>query len=172
MELTKEELCRVRLFAMDFDGIHTTRAHVFVNQEGVESVRCSRIDSLGLSLIRKKAGIELRVISKETNPVVTARCNKLQIKCEQAVETGEGKLEILQRIIRELGISKEETLYMGDDLQDLPPLRFVGLPVTVPGGRPQVKAVCKYTTTAEGGDGAIREVCDMILEARGIDLTV
>ncbi len=161
----------IKLFAMDFDGIHTDGC-VLTDQNGVESVFSSRIDGMGLELVRRRTDIQLRVISREVNPVVAARCQKLEIPCEQAVMTGEGKLQILQRIMRELGIAQEEVLYMGDDVNDLAILRFVGLPITVPKGHQSVKAVCKYTTIAPGGDGAIREVCELILQARGVDITV
>ena len=171
MNLTQEELCKIRLFAMDFDGIHTN-SFVYFDQNGVESVRCSRIDSFGLDFLKRKTDIELLVISKEANPVVSARCNKLKIRCAQAVETKEGKLEILMRVMKELDIFQSETLYMGDDLQDLSVLNYVAIPITVPSGRPQLKTVCRYVTSAPGGNGAIREVCELLLEARGIDLTV
>ena len=168
----EEDLRRIRLFAMDFDGIHTTDALVYTDQNGIESVRCSRIDGMGLELIRTRTDIHLRVISREENPVVTARCQKLRIPCEQAVMTGEGKLQILQRIMQDLGFNREETLYMGDDINDLAILRFVAISITVPGGHHAVKSVCKYVTTAPGGRGAIREVCELLLQARGIDITV
>lgn len=61
---------------------------------------------------------------------------------------------------------------MGDDVNDLPLLRYVALPITVPGGRLEVKRVCRYVTAAEGGNGAIREVCELLLRARGIDIAV
>ena len=164
-------LRHIRLFAMDFDGIHTD-GRVLTDQNAVESIWSSRIDGMGLELIRTRTDMQLRVISREVNPVVAARCQKLQIPCEQAVMTGEGKLQILQRIMRELIINPDEVLYMGDDVNDLAILQFVGLPITVPRGHPSVKAVCRYITTAQGGDGAIREVCELVLRARGIDIAV
>jgi len=165
----QSKLQKVRLIAMDFDGIHTDGC-VYTDQDGRETVRCSRIDGLGLEMIRKKTKIALCVVSKEVNPVVSSRCKKLQIASYQAIENSEGKLEILKRIMAEQGISPEEVVYMGDDLNDIAVLRYVGVPITVPNGHPLVKNVCVYITTASGGNGAIRELCEAILAANGVEL--
>jgi YrbI family 3-deoxy-D-manno-octulosonate 8-phosphate phosphatase len=162
-------LQRIKLLATDFDGIHTDGL-VYTDQDGHEMVRSSRIDSLGLDLLRRQTDVTLCVISKETNQVVAARCNKLQIPCYQAVETGEGKLDILKRVMAEQQLNPADVLYMGDDLTDIPILRCVGIPITVPHAHPLVKEVCLYVTKAPGGNGAIREVCEMLLVARGMEL--
>src|SRR3989338_9044570 len=113
MDITlKTKLENIRLVATDFDGVHTNGC-VHVDEHGVESVTCSRKDGLGIDLL-KKAGIEVHVISKERNPVVAARCNKLKISFDQAVHDSDGKLEILKRITEEKGLSPEQVLYMGD----------------------------------------------------------
>ncbi len=159
----------IKLLAMDFDGVMTVGAYVWTDQDGKESVQCSRKDGLGIELL-KKHGLDAIVISKETNPVVTARCQKLKLECAQTVETGQGKLEILREVAKRRGIALEAIAYMGDDLQDIPVLKAVGLPIAVADAHVAVKAVCKYTTEAEGGRGAIREVCEKILEAKGIEI--
>src|SRR3989344_5991599 len=107
----QKKLCTIKLVATDFDGIHTDGC-VYVNEDGKESVQCSRKDALGIDML-KRAGIHVCVISKETNPVVTARCKKLGVPCIQAVHDSDGKLEILKRIAGELGLLAEEVLYMG-----------------------------------------------------------
>ncbi len=85
----------VRLLAMDFDGIMTDGC-VYVGEDGREMVKCSRKDGLGMDLL-KKHGLDAVVISRETNPVVAARCRKLEIECEQAAGDGQGKLDILKQ---------------------------------------------------------------------------
>ena len=95
----KEKFSRIKLLATDFDGVMTDGL-VYVDQDGKETVRCSRKDGMGVELL-KKHGVTVGVLSKETNPVVTARCNKLKIPVWQGIATGEGKLEILQRIMKE-----------------------------------------------------------------------
>lgn len=161
MQDLNEKLKNIKLLAMDFDGVMTD-GFVFVNQDGTESVKCSRKDGLGLLLLNKN-GIETVVISKETNPVVKARCKKLQIEFWQAVENGDGKLEILLRHLKDKGLTLDETAYIGDDLNDLAVLRRVGLSVTVADGHASLKNVCHYVTQARGGEHAVREVCELIL---------
>ncbi len=159
----------VRLFAMDFDGVHTD-ARVFTGQDGREMVVCSRKDGMGLEMLRRKTDVQACVISKEINPVVMARCKKLQLPCYQKVDTGDGKAKILQRVMKERGIAPEEVIYMGDDIVDIAPMKVVGIGVAVADAHPRVKEVASYVTSAQGGNGAIREVCEMILAAKGISL--
>ena len=163
-----EKLRKIKLLAMDFDGVMTDGA-VYVNQDGIETVRCSRKDGLGIEML-KRAGILAYVISKEINPVVAARCNKLKIQCWQKVENGEGKAEILKRIMAEQSLAKEEVAYMGDDLNDVAPLQVAGVSFTVADGHEAVKKVSDYVTKAVGGRHAVREVCELILEAKGLEL--
>lgn len=162
----KKKLENIKLIALDFDGTLTVGAYVIVNQEGVESVVCSRRDSLGIDKI-KKAGIEVVVISKETNPVVEARCKKMKIKCWQAINTGDDKLKILQAHAAEQGLDVSEVCYGGDDVNDIACLEWAGFGFTVADGHRTCKEKASYTTEAKGGEGAVREVCELILEAQG-----
>lgn len=160
-----ERYKRVKLLAMDFDGIMTNGC-VYIDEEGVELVKCSRKDGLGILLL-KKNGIDAVVISKEVNPVVSARCRKLQIGCWQSVEDGDGKLQILKRLVKEKNLSMEEVAYMGDDLNDAAVLAYVGLAITVADGHPSLIEHCHGVTSARGGEHAVREVCENILRAQG-----
>lgn len=92
----QNKLKSLKLFLLDFDGVFTD-GYVYVNQDGIESVRCSRRDSLGI-LMLKKAGIEVGVVSKETNPVVAARCKKMGVSFWQGIADGKGKRDIVERI--------------------------------------------------------------------------
>ena len=166
----KDKLSKIKLLATDFDGVMTDGL-VYVNQEGQETVRCSRKDGMGVELL-KKNGVLVGVISKETNPVVTARCNKLKIPVWPGINTGEGKLESLKRIMKEQNLSIEEVAYVGDDINDLPTLKFAGVALTVADGHPLVREVADYIAKASGWHHAIREIADMILEARGVKLEI
>lgn len=166
--LFKEKLKKIRLFVTDFDGIHTD-GKVCVDQDGRESVICSRKDGLAYNMLAK-AGIYACVISKEANQVVLARCKKLNIDCHQKVHDGQGKLEILQSIMKDKGFSVEEVLYMGDDINDKEVLEFVGLSVTVNDGHESLKKLVDYVTVRDGGDHAIREVVEMVLDAKSLRL--
>ncbi|MFC1612278.1 KdsC family phosphatase [Patescibacteria group bacterium] len=164
----RDKFKEVKLLALDFDGIMTDGC-VYVSEDEKEAVKCSRKDSLGIAMLQKE-NIETIVISKETSPVVSARCKKIKIDCWQAVENSEAKLEILKRIIAKKNIHIREVAYMGDDLNDLKVLENVGLPITVRDGHDRIKNVCDYITAAKGGEHAVREVCEKILEAKGINI--
>lgn len=151
----------VGALVMDFDGVLTDDA-VTVDQDGRESVRCSRGDGLGLEQLRK-AGLPLLVISKERNPVVAARCKKLQIRCEQGIEA---KLPVLRAFCSEQGVSLEHTIYVGNDINDLECLAAVGCGVAVADAHPSAQRQASIVLEAAGGRGAIRELCDLILEQR------
>jgi YrbI family 3-deoxy-D-manno-octulosonate 8-phosphate phosphatase len=159
----------IKLLVLDFDGVMTD-GYVYVDQSGREMVRCSRKDGLGIELLQKN-NIKVVVISKEINPVVTARCQKLKIECWQAVNDSEGKWEILQRFCQKQGIAIAAVAYLGDDLNDLAVLQQVGLPITVADGHLKIKSLAQYITQARGGEHAVREVCELILQAKGVVLT-
>lgn len=155
----------VRLVCLDFDGT-LTDGMVYVDETGCETVRCSRRDSLGIEML-KAADVAVVVISKETNPVVAARCRKMDIPCEQAVKTGDGKAQILERIATQMKLSLEQVAYMGDDVNDIPALQLAGLAVAPADAHPKVRQVVHHVTEARGGHHAVRELCDLILEAQG-----
>jgi YrbI family 3-deoxy-D-manno-octulosonate 8-phosphate phosphatase len=108
----------------------------------------------------KKAGLTIFVLSTESDPVVEMRCRKLGVRCEQGV--GDKGHYLNLRFTGLLGT----LLYMGDDINDLECLKLASVGVTVADGHPECKAVAHYVTVARGGDHAVREVCDLILEAR------
>ncbi len=160
-----ERAKKVRLVCADFDGTFTD-GMVYTDQNGGETVRCSRRDSLGIDMLRR-AGIDVHVISKETNPVVAARCRKLGISCDSGVDSGEGKKDIVSRIARNAGLEPSQVAYIGDDVNDSAALMFAGFAATVADGHPAVKELAHFVTTARGGEHAIREFCEFILFAQG-----
>lgn len=154
-------LARVQLLALDFDGVMTDD-RVLVDETGREAVLCSRSDGMGIGRV-KEAGVEVVVLSKETNPVVTARCRKLGIACTQSLDD---KLPVLQALAAERGLEPHQVAYVGNDLNDAPPLGWVGVPIAVGDARPEARAVARWTTTRPGGFGAVREVCEWLISAR------
>jgi YrbI family 3-deoxy-D-manno-octulosonate 8-phosphate phosphatase len=151
----------VRLVVFDFDGVFTDNT-VYVSQDGVETVRCWRGDGIGLARL-KQAGVETAIVSTETNPVVSARGRKLSMRCVQGCDD---KLAAIKKLGDELGVSLEETAFVGNDINDLACLRAVGLPIVVHDAHHDVVGEALYRTTAPGGRGAVREVCDLIVAAR------
>jgi len=120
-------------------------------------VRCYRGDGIGLRKL-EKAGIGAIVISTETNPVVAARSRKLGIRCLQGCAD---KRSALQAIVEEEGLSWAQVAFVGNDVNDLPCLTSVGLPIVVGDAHPDVIPHARYRTQARGGHGAVREVCDL-----------
>lgn len=147
----------IKLVAFDFDGVFTDNT-VYVSQDGVESVRCWRGDGIGLAKLAR-LGIATIIISTETNPVVTARANKLKIR---AIQGCDDKLSALNEVAAAQGIALAQVAFMGNDINDAACLGAVGLPIVVQDAHEDVLPYALYRTTRPGGLGAVREVCDMI----------
>lgn len=157
-EIALEERIRsIRLVAFDFDGVFTDNT-VYVNQDGSEAVRCFRGDGIGLRKL-ERLGIGSVIISTETNSVVSARSRKLRIRCVQGCED---KLVALEAVMKEMSISFEQVAFVGNDVNDLTCLTCVSLPIVVRDAHPEVIPRALYQTKAQGGYGAVREVCDLI----------
>ncbi len=164
-------LAAIHLLVFDFDGV-LTDDRVLVDQDGREAVFCHRGDGLGLERLRRDAeqsdaeqhgSLELRVLSRETNPVVAARCRKLGLACEQSCTR---KLEALQQLATERGLDAAQVAFMGNDVNDLDALRWAGLAIAPADARPEILATADWVTGKPGGRGAVREVCDHLLAAR------
>ncbi len=158
--LTDDLLTSIRLVAFDFDGVFTDNT-VYISQDGIESVRCWRSDGLGLSRL-SDVGVQAVIISTETNPVVTARAEKLKLTCKQGVE--DKAAEILT-ICQELQIDPQQTMFVGNDINDINAFKSVGVPVAVADAYPEINLHVVYHTKKPGGFGAVREVCDLIVDA-------
>ena len=152
----------VKLVVFDFDGVFTDNT-VYVSQDGMETVRCWRSDGLGLAKL-KQAGIPTAIVSTETNPVVSARSKKLAVHCIQGCDD---KLRAVRALAEEHGVTLADVAFVGNDINDLACLQAVGLPIVVQDAHADVLGVGVYRTTAPGGRGAVREVCDAVVAARG-----
>ncbi len=157
----QERLRGLRLVFFDFDGVFTDNA-VYVDQDGRESVRCSRADGLGLERLRK-AGVEAYIVSTEINPVVAARATKLRVRFVQAVTD---KADAVARIAAELGVDLADTAFVGNDINDLPALARVGVPMAVADAEDGIADAVMLRTTRKGGYGAVREICDLLVRLR------
>jgi YrbI family 3-deoxy-D-manno-octulosonate 8-phosphate phosphatase len=147
----------VELIIFDFDGVFTDNT-VYVDGTGREFVRCWRSDGLGLSRLRE-VGVKIFIVSTEKNRVVGARAGKLNTDFVQGVDD---KREAVLRIAGNLGISIERTMFVGNDINDIPALEEVGFPVAVADAYSDILPLVCYQTRAAGGKGAVREVCDMV----------
>lgn len=159
LDTEKQTLLPTKIDALifDFDGVFTDN-RVLVTDDGHEAVLCSRGDGMGFDRIRP-FGIPTLVLSKEQNPVVTARCRKLKLECLQGIDD---KLPRLKAWLQERNLSLEHTIYVGNDINDLQCLEAVGCPVVVGDAHPEVKVIARIVLDQPGGFGAIRQLCDMI----------
>ena len=152
----EERIHAIRLIAFDFDGVFTDNM-VYVFENGSEAVRCFRGDGIGLRKL-ERLGIATVIISTEINPVVAARGRKLRVRCVQGCED---KYAALEAIVKAMEFSLEQVAYVGNDINDLTCLTCVGLPIVVHDAHLDVIPHARYQTRAQGGHGAVREVCDL-----------
>jgi len=155
----------IRMVIFDFDGVFTDNM-VYVFEDGREAVRCSRADGIGLSKLTS-LGISTAIISTETNPVVGMRSRKLGIHCVQACTD---KRAALDALALENGLSLEQIAFVGNDVNDIPCLSAVGLPIVVSDAHPDVVPYAGYQTQQAGGHGAVRELCDLFERVLGKNL--
>lgn len=158
---TAPDLSRVRLLVLDFDGVLTNN-QVIVNQDGVEAVQCHRGDGWGIARL-KEAGVEVIVLSAEVNATVGARCRKLGI---EYVQNCDHKLSALKELVQTRSFHRDEVAYVGNDVNDLDCLRWVGVPIAVADAVSEVLAVASLVTSRSGGHGAVREIADSVLSSR------
>ncbi len=140
------DLRKIKLLVLDFDGVMTDN-RVLVMENGEEAVLCNRGDALGLGML-KGSGVEVFVISKEKNSVVSARCRKLGIECIQGCDD---KLAALKSKAASKGVKSTEIAYVGNDVNDLECLQWVGVPIAVADSAPAVIAAACLKTSRIGG---------------------
>ena len=145
----------------DFDGVHTDNLAT-VAQDGQESVKVSRADGLGVERLRLW-GIPLLIVSKEINPVVQARATKLGVEVLQSVDD---KRPVVRDWLEAQGIPANRAAYLGNDVNDLGPMALVGWPVAVADAHPAVRQAARLVLARPGGHGAVRELCDLVIEHR------
>ncbi|MFA6317156.1 MAG: HAD hydrolase family protein [Elusimicrobiota bacterium] len=158
---------RIKLVLMDVDGVLTSGVlwH-FVDTSGalVELKGIHAQDSIALTWLAD-AGIRTGIISGRVSAGVAERAKALRMS--YIYQHRLDKRTVFEEIRRDAGVEPEETLFMGDDIQDLPVMRCVGLSVAPPNARPEVRAASRWVTRARGGDGAVREVAELLLRAQG-----
>ncbi len=157
-------LDRIRGIAFDIDGV-LSPALVPMDSNGIPQRMANLHDGYAL-VLAVRAGLHIALISGADTPAVRARFGKIGIT---DMYLGDGdKLEWLNTWMRLRGLAPDETAYCGDDLPDLAPMKTVGLPVAPRDAAPEIKAVAKYITTADGGHGVARELIEEILKVRGL----
>ena len=152
---------KIELVICDFDGVITDNK-VWTDQDGREMVAAYRSDSPRISELRAK-GIEVMILSSEPNTVVTARAKKMGVEAVHGVGL-QDKGRVMREILAQKNIPAENVVYIGNDLNDLPCFEVAGWSVAVADAFPEVIRAADHVLTKAGGQGALRELCDLILQ--------
>lgn len=159
---------RIRLVGFDVDGTMTDGG-VYLGLAGPQPMEFKRYDiqdGLGVHLLRK-AGLFVVIVTGRSPGVAQLRAAELKVD-DFAGDPSARKLPLFEEILLRRSVRWEEACFVGDDLPDVPLLRRVGLPVAVANASASVKEIARYTTTKDGGHGAIREFAEALLQARGV----
>lgn len=155
---------RIHTIVFDFDGVFTDNK-VFVDENGVEAVCCDRGDGLGLDLLRafieaKSWDLKYYILSREKNPVVMARAQKMQIACVQSISN---KAHFLSTQLIENNQTSDGLVYLGNDLNDLAAIRFAGFSVAPIDSHPLILAEADLVLSKKGGNGFVREFTELLI---------
>jgi 3-deoxy-D-manno-octulosonate 8-phosphate phosphatase (KDO 8-P phosphatase) len=153
----------LRILLLDVDGVMTDGGIILIGEEG-EAKRFDVQDGMGVTLARA-AGLKVGIVTSRTSQVVQRRAKELGI--EEVFQGTQHKPDVLGIIRQGSGIETSQVAYMGDDIQDIPIMRLVGVPIAVQNAVPAVKECSIHVTRACGGHGAIREAVEWLLELRG-----
>ena len=159
----KANLADIQLLAMDVDGV-LTDGTIIINADGSESKFFNSLDGHGIRMWQR-AGLKVAFLSgRESEPT---KCRAEQLEIDYCVQNCYDKLPALEKLLEQQGLSPDRTAYIGDDLTDLPPIRYVGFGVAVANAVDEVKQYADYVTARRGGSGAVREVTEYILKNTG-----
>jgi 3-deoxy-D-manno-octulosonate 8-phosphate phosphatase (KDO 8-P phosphatase) len=163
--LLLERAAAVRALVLDVDGVLTDGSLYFDNQ-GNELKAFSTRDGLGIRVLQRY-GTVVALITGRTSDIVARRAANLKI--EHVYQGRDDKVNALNEVLAATGLEERQVCYAGDDWLDIPVLARVGLAVTVPEADAVVKSHAHWITPRSGGRGAVRDICDLILAARGLD---
>lgn len=157
------KLANIRLLICDVDGV-LSDGKIYMGNQGEELKTFHTHDGFGIKALLNQQ-IEVAIITGRNSRIVSDRMRALGV---QYVYQGQGeKLSAYQEIIATLNLHPSQVAYMGDDVIDLPVMNAVGLGIAVANAHPKVRMDADYVTVTNGGEGAVREVCDLILQAQG-----
>lgn len=157
-------LAHIRLLALDVDGV-LSDGRLYFNADGMETKAFHTQDGQGLKLL-KHAGIQVALITGRDSPMVTHRAQALGIA--HVYQGCPDKLNTLTRLCHELDISLDQVAYCGDDLPDLAAIQQAGVGVSVPNAPDYMHHYADWVTPRQGGHGAVRDICDALISARGL----
>jgi 3-deoxy-D-manno-octulosonate 8-phosphate phosphatase (KDO 8-P phosphatase) len=159
----KIDFSRITLLVLDVDGVLTDGTLVY-SADGSEMKFFNILDGHGIRMW-KRAGLKVAFLSGRVSQPTARRAKELEV--DFCFEDCHDKLPIIEKLAGQIGILPEEIAYVGDDLMDVPPMRYAGFSAAVANAVEEVKACADYITTAGGGQGAVREVIEHILKRAG-----
>jgi 3-deoxy-D-manno-octulosonate 8-phosphate phosphatase (KDO 8-P phosphatase) len=158
-----ERAKKIKLIIFDVDGV-LTDGSLFIGDDKQEYKSFNSKDGHGMKMLIR-SGVDIGIITGRTSKVVEHRMGDLGIK--HVFQGCHDKLPVYEKLIAELKLSPEETAFVGDDVVDLPIMLKAGLSITVNDGHHLAKNYAHWATPANGGQGAAREICEMIMHAQG-----
>lgn len=153
----------IKLLVLDVDGV-LTDGGLYFGASGEQLKRFSILDGLGIKLLAD-CQIKTAIITGRSSDIVKQRAAELNIA--HVIQGREDKLQALQELLRQLNVSQSETAYVGDDLPDLAAINFCQFGVAVANAHSEVKKNANWVCQRRGGNGAVREVADILLQANG-----
>jgi len=152
-------LKKIRMLATDVDGV-LTDSGMYYSEQGDELKKFSTRDGMGLVLLRS-AGYKLAIVTSEDTKIVERRAAKLKIS--DLVQGARDKVASMEMLMKRHSLTWDEVAYIGDDINDLEVMKRVGFAATPADGSDDNKKIAHYITKKKGGEGCVREVCDMLL---------
>ena len=163
-KMVMDELRDIQMLLLDVDGV-LTDGRIAYTSDGEEIKTFNVRDGLGIRMLLA-AGVRIGVVTGRSSPALNRRCQELGI--DPVYDGVTDKAAVVDRIMAETGVQSEGLAFVGDDLPDRPLMRAVGVPIAVADAHPAVIRTARWTTLAPGGRGAVREVCEKILSAKGL----
>jgi len=154
---------KIKLLVFDVDGV-LTDGSLYLTEQGEELKAFNSRDGHGMKMLQS-TGVDIAIITGRTSNIVNHRMQELEIK--HVYQGQKDKLLAYQKLLTQLGITSEQVAYIGDDIVDLPVMRKVGLSVAVQDAHHFVKKHAHWLTPSNGGKGAGRDICELIMQARG-----
>lgn len=158
-----ERAKKIKLVIFDVDGVMTDGS-LYLTDDGQEFKAFNSLDGHGMKML-KRSGIDLAIITGRTSQLVSLRAINLGIT--HLHQGAEDKLTAFAELLEKTGAAPDTCAYMGDDVVDLPVMRRCGLAICVPAAPDLVKQHAHYVTKLSGGKGAVREICELIMQAQG-----
>ncbi len=158
-----EKLRKIKMLVLDVDGVMTD-GKIIMDSEGRELKNFNVRDGHGLVMIQRH-GIKVAILTGRTSAVVDHRARDLKIT--EVYQGALNKKEVFAQLLQKNGLTADQIAYMGDDIVDIPVLKMVGFSSAVADALEIVKKTSDYVTISNGGAGAVREICEMLLVAQG-----